>query len=237
MFVTEKFQQFHTELMRLQERLREGNFAYDADQPADARNAVLSASAAWRRIVSVLERQEQEAIRQGGDLGLELYKRAQYAMAALADEVFLNLAGEELFERIHDLLHNRDAGQNELARIYLSVLALGFQGRYRGRADAHAELEVIRRRLYHFIYGRDPRVVRGREALVPQAYMGTIERPRVELPYLKPWIWAIALLTLLWIGGQHLIWMNAVKEISPLVERILDPAVGTQPVRTTEARR
>lgn len=253
MFVTEKFQQFHTELLRLQERLREGH-AFD-DTPADARGAALSASAAWRRILNVLERQEQEAIRHGGDLGLELYKRAQYAMAALADEVFLNLdwpgrdawrqnlveaklygshrAGEELFERIDDLLRDRDSGHNEIARVYLSVLALGFQGKYRGRADAESELEVIRRRLYRFIFGRDPKVVRGREAVAPQAYMGTIERPRVELPHLKPWIWAIVLIVVVFAATQHVIWIQLKSEVSPYVDRILDPyAAPAAPVTT-----
>jgi type VI secretion system protein ImpK len=254
MFVTEKFQQFHTELMRLQERLRDGSIAYDAEQPADARSAVLSASAAWRRIVAILERQEQEAVRHGGDLALQVYKRAQYAMAALADEIFLNLdwagreawrqnlveaklfgthrAGEELFERIDDLLRDRDAGQAEIARIYLSALALGFQGKYRGRPDVEHELEVIRRRLYRFIFNSDPRVVRGREAVVPQAYMSTIERPRVELPHLKPWIWAMVLITIVWAAGQHLIWLHAAKDVVPLVDRILDPQSARGPIPT-----
>jgi type VI secretion system protein ImpK len=251
MFVTEKFQQFHAELCRLQERLREGNAAFDFDAPADTRGAGLSASAAWRRILNILERQEQDAVRQGGDLGLEIYKRAQYAMAALADEIFLNLdwpgrdawrqnlveaklfdthrAGEELFERIDDLLRDRDSGQAEIARVYLSVLALGFQGKYRGRPDAEQEIEVIRRRLYRFIFGRDPRVVRGREAVVPQTYMGMVERPRVELPHLKPWIWAIVLVTLVWAVGQHLIWQHTVEHIDPLVERILEPGMSAEP--------
>ncbi len=251
MFVTEKFQQFHAELVKLQERLRDGNAAFDFDAPADVRGAGLSASAAWRRILSILERQEQDAVRQGGDLGLEIYKRAQYAMAALADEIFLNMdwpgrdawrqnlveaklfgthrAGEELFERIDALLRDRDTGQAEIARVYLSVLALGFQGKYRGRPDAEQEIEVIRRRLYRFVFGRDPRVVRGREAVAPQAYMGMIERPRVELPHLKPWIWAIVLVTLVWAVGQHLIWQHTVEHIDPLVERILEPSMSADP--------
>jgi type VI secretion system protein ImpK len=251
MFVTEKFQQFHAELCRLQERLRDGNAAFDFDAPADVRGAGLSASAAWRRILNILERQEQDAVRQGGDLGLEIYKRAQYAMAALGDEIFLNMdwpgrdawrqnlveaklfgthrAGEELFERIDDLLRDRDSSQVEIARVYLSVLALGFQGKYRGRPDAEQEVEVIRRRLYRFIFGRDPRVVRGREAVVPQTYMGMVERPRVELPHLKPWIWAIVLVTLVWAVGQHLIWQHTVEHIDPLVERILEPAMSAEP--------
>lgn len=253
MFVTEKFQQFHAELTRLLERLREGN-AFDTDA-TDTRSAGLSASAAWRRLLNVLERQEQDAVRQGGDLGLELYKRSQYAMAALADEIFLNLdwagrdawrqnlveaklfgthrAGEELFERIDDLLRDRDNGQSEIARVYLSVLALGFQGKFRGRADAEQEIEVIRRRLYRFIFGRDPRVVRGREAVAPQSYMGTIERPRVELPHLRPWIWAIVLVTLVWLAGQHLIWQHTVSQIEPLVNRILDPGTAPAPAAAT----
>jgi type VI secretion system protein ImpK len=176
-------------------------------------------------------------------------------MAALADEIFLHLdwagrdawrqnlveaklfgthrAGEELFERIDDLLRDSDSGRTEIARVYLSVLALGFQGKFRGRSDAEQEIEVIRRRLYRFIFGRDPRVVRGREAVAPQTYMGTIERPRVELPHLKPWIWAIVLVTLVWLTGQHLIWQHTVSQIAPLVDRILDPYSAPAPAAAT----
>lgn len=252
MFVTEKFQQFHAELVRLQERVRSGD-PYDADAAEPRSAAVLSSSATWRRILSILERQEGEAARQGGALAVEHYKRAQYAMAALADEIFLNLdwpgreawrqnlveaklfgthrAGEEMFDRIDELLRDRDSGtgNTEIARIFISVLALGFHGRYRGRPDAEQEIETIRRRLYRYIYGHDPRIVRGREAVAPQTYAPTLQRPRVELPHLKPWIWAIAMITVLWLAGSHLIWTRAVAEISPLVDRIL----GTAPATST----
>lgn len=260
MFVTEKFQQFHAELMRLQERLRGGDM-FDADAAEPRGAAVLSTSATWRRVISTLERHESEAMRQGGALAVEHYKRAQYAMAALADEIFLNLdwpgreawrqnlieaklfgthrAGEEMFERIDELLRDRDgtSGNAEIARVFISVLALGFQGRLRGRPDAEQEIETIRRRLYRFVYNHDPRVVRGREAVVPQTYAPTLNRPRVELPYLKPWIWAIVAITALWIGGSHLIWTRAVTEISPLVDRILGTTPAAAPAPVTEAKR
>ena len=260
MFVTEKFQQFHTELMRLQERLREGQFAFDAESASEGKGTTtgLMPGAAWRRVLTLLERQEAEAFRHGGDLALELYKRAQYAMAALADELFLNLdwhgrdawrqnliegklfgshrAGEQLFDRIDELLHDRESGQTEIARVYLSVLALGFQGKYRGRPEADAELEVIRRRLYRFIFGRDPRVVRGREALMPQAYAATLERPRVELPHLKPWLWAIAVIVIVWLAASHLAWIHTTGEIAPLVDEIVEGrAPGAPPAVTGTA--
>jgi type VI secretion system protein ImpK len=251
MFVTEKFQQFHAELVRLQERLRGGDL-FDADS-AEPRGAALSTSATWRRVLSILERQEAEAVRQGGVLAVEHYKRGQYAMAALADEIFLNLdwpgreawrqnlveaklfgthrAGETMFEKIDELLRDRDSGSGnaEIARVFLSVLALGFQGKFRGRPDGEQEVETIRRRLYRFVYGHDPRIVRGREVLVPQTYAPTLQRPRVELPYLKPWIWALAAITVLWLVGSHLIWTRAVTQISPLVDKIL----GTTPAATS----
>lgn len=47
-----------------------------------------------RCLMTVLERQENAAERIGGEHSFKLYKLAQYVMAALADEVFLNLDWE-----------------------------------------------------------------------------------------------------------------------------------------------
>ena len=55
-------------------------------------DAALEAVLAVRqRLMNVLERQENAAEKIGGEHSLQLYKLAQYVMAALADEVLLNL--------------------------------------------------------------------------------------------------------------------------------------------------
>jgi type VI secretion system protein ImpK len=237
MFLIDRFQQFHGEMLRLTKQVEDGNWVFDP-ATAGTPEAVAEAapSAVWRRLLSLLERQELEASREGGDFAVELFRRAKYAMAALADEVFLNLpwagreawrehllenrlfgthrAGEEMFERIEVLLRDRDSAYGELARLYLIVLALGFQGKYRGSPEAERELEDYRRRLFQFIFSRDPRTVRGEEQVVPQAYAATLDEAHPsELPHLKPWLWAIAMVVLLWIAAGHLIWSDATAKL------------------------
>lgn len=245
MFLLDRFQEFYREVLRLKQSVGHGNWVFDGQpgQPGGPPED-LSPTAVWRTLLALLERQALEASRSGGDFALEVYRRAQYAMAALADEVFLHLdwpgreawrknllesrlfgshrAGEELFERMEELLRDRDNVYGELARVYLTVLALGFQGKYRGHPEAERELESYRRRLFRFIFGRDPRAVRGDERLMPEAYAATLdEGTGTTLPHLRPWVWALILLVALWLGGGHLIWRSTVSDLQPLVTEVL----------------
>lgn len=245
MFLIEKFQQFHAEVVRLKARVTAGAWVFQADETTGIGESAAreSPTAVWRRLSSLLERQALEAGSHGGDFALELYRRAQYAMVALADEIFLHTdwagrdswrdhlletkffgshrAGEELFERIEELLHDRETLFAELGRIYLMVLGLGFQGKYRGRPDAEEIIAVYRRRLFRFVFNHDPLAVHGNQYVVPQAYAATLdEAVTSELPYLKPWFWAIAASLLLWIGGSYAIWSYATSDLAPIVSRI-----------------
>ena len=102
------------------------------------------------------------------------------------------------------------------------VLALGFQGKYRGHPEAAREIEAYRRRLFHFVFGRDPRAVRGEERLVPQAYAATLDRgDGATLPHLRPWIWAFVVLLVLWIAGAHALWRREIADLEPVVTEIL----------------
>jgi type VI secretion system protein ImpK len=252
MFLLDRFQDFYREVLRLKQSVGHGTWVFDSKGGAAED---LSPTAVWRTLLSLLERQALDASRSGGDFALEVYRRAQYSMAALADEVFLHLdwsgreawrshllesrlfgshrAGEELFERVEELLHDRDNVYGELARVYLTVLALGFQGKYRGHPEAERELESYRRRLFRFIFGRDPQAVRGEERLIPEAYASTLdEGSGSTLPYLKPWIWAMLLIVALWVGGSHLLWQSALSGLRPLVTEILSrgaPAPAAAP--------
>lgn len=249
MFLIEKFHQFHDELQRLTRQVEQGNWVFDGATPGNVDTAPDAApSAVWRRLLALLERQSLEAGREGGDFAVQIYRGAQYAMAALADEVFLHLnwvgreawrehllefrlfgshrAGEEVFERIEVLLRDRDAAYQELARVYLIILALGFQGKFRGRIDGDAEIESYRRRLFRFVFGRDPRAVRGVEQVAPQAYASTLDESRpAKLPYVRPWLWVIAAVLVLWIVSAHVIWDNATAKLESAVEV---PAGGLQ---------
>src|SRR5262245_45366266 len=99
MFLIDKFQQFHAEVIRLKARVTAGAWVFEGEQTAGLGESAAkeSPTAVWRRLVSLLERQSLDAAQQGGDFAVEIYRRAQYAMAALADEIFLHVdwAGRE----------------------------------------------------------------------------------------------------------------------------------------------
>jgi type VI secretion system protein ImpK len=253
MFLVDKFQQFYVELLRLRDRVTEGTWVVidgEVKPKGDEASVETSPSAVWHKLHTLLRRQAAEAQREGGDVGHEVYRNAQYAMAALADEVFLHLewagrdawrehlletklfgshrAGEELFERIEKMLVDREGMYQELARIYLTTLALGFEGKYRGNPEAPQEIEAYRRRLHRFIFNRDPLAIKGNEEIVPQAYSQTLDEARpTALPYLRPWVIAIVLIFVVWIGAGHLIWINAVQEIRPYLDALLQQDVVT----------
>jgi type VI secretion system protein ImpK len=132
-------------------------------------------------------------------------------------------AGDLLFQRIEEVLSDRELASVELSRVYLIVLALGFQGKYRDALDADHILETYRQRLFRFIYKRDPLATRGAELVVPQAYAATAtdnERSK-QLPYLRPWILAIALLFAVWIGSTYAVWRYETSELNPLIDELI----------------
>lgn len=242
MSLTDRLYEFYSEVLRLRARVSEGTFAFAADEAAVAE----SPRTVLRKLTGILERQALDAGRQGGDIGLRIYRQAQFAMAALADEIFLNFdwpgramwreelleaklfgsqhAGELLFERIEEVLHDRDIGGNELARVYLIVLALGFQGKFRDALDADHILETYRQRLFRFIYKRDPLTTRGggEELVIPQAYAATASDSErsTQLPYLRPWIFALVVLVAVWLGSTYALWRYETAELRPLINEL-----------------
>ena len=119
----------------------------------------------WRRLLTLLESQAERASRSGGAFGFEVYREAQYVMAALADEFFLNenwpgrqnwplletrlfhtaAAGEVVFRKLDLLLLHRDPVYLDLAAIYFFALSLGFQGKFRG-SSRHKDLHPTERK-------------------------------------------------------------------------------------------
>jgi type VI secretion system protein ImpK len=213
-------------------------------EPAGPTEPELSPTAVWQTLLTLLERQALAARRAGGDFATAVYAQAQYVMAALADETFIHLewtgreawkshlleaklfgshrAGEVLFQRLDELLTSRDPVYVELARIYLLALGLGFEGKYRDRETGPADLAIYRRKLYHFIFSREPTLPVGEERLLPQAYAATLEEGAGgRLPYLRPWVLAFALVVTLWVAATHPLWRQLIGQLEVILARIL----------------
>lgn len=192
-----------------------------------------------QRLLFCLERQARRAQTEGA----EFYHEAQYIMAALADEVFIQLdwegkqawmssllesrlfhshaAGQLFFKRLDHLLQERDPALRDLAAVYLMALSLGFRGKYRG-CDDQGQLARYRQQLFLFIFQRapDPDQL---GPLLPDAYFSTLQGKRKrKLPYVRIWLLLLGLAVAVWLGAAHLIWQDLVTPLNERNGRIAD---------------
>lgn len=108
-------------------------------------------------------------------------KEIIYAMAAIADEVFLNMewsgkkfwelnmieskffgtqiAGDEIYNRIDAILSDNDPLSTEKAEIYIKMLSLGFKGKFRGSNDETIAINTYRNRIFDFVLQNDKTMV------------------------------------------------------------------------------
>jgi type VI secretion system protein ImpK len=228
MFLMEKLHEFFSEVLSVRRRMEMGE---------------LTARAAREQLQHTLGRQRTEAERNGGHYAVERYTRAKYAFVALADEMFLRgatreewvrelleaaefrsqRAGEKIFTDIDALQSERGADTDELARVYLAVLGLGFEGQFRGQGREAADaLREYREKLHRIIFGRDPEPLREEEKIVPAAYRELLDAgARAELPYLRPWILTIVAIFVVFFIASHLLWRNATKPLHEDIDEIL----------------
>ncbi len=188
-----------------------------------------------QRLRAVLREQGRELGRAMGPEGARRLEEGQYVMAALADEVFLNLdwegreawaeelmeaqlfdtqlAGETVFDRAEELLREPDEADWDLAYIYLSAISLGFLGRYRG-APNHVELRGLRRRLLNFVTRGRTTLADDIDPLFPQAGAHTLDASEsFRLPPVRRWGWIVAFLVLGYVAVSHLVWLDASREL------------------------
>ena len=254
-FLVNQFRDFYREVIRWKERAVRDPQAFRPPEASPAGSEVVAATI-WQSLLELLERQAIAVRRSGGEFAAEVFKEAQYAMAALADEVFIHLdwrgradwqanlleqrlfgthrAGDVIFERIERILRARDPLDADLAKIYLMVLALGFLGRYRRSADGQARVDTYRRQLYAFITNEDPDAPRDAKPLFPEAYSSTLEVGEGRrLAPASRWFLGLALILLLWVVVSHQLWTGLITEMEPIVQRILvDDGTGGRPPST-----
>lgn len=207
------------------------------------------------RLITLLERQQMDAEQRGGRQHAELYREVKYLMVALTDEIFLHLfdwegrdvwraqllevkvfnsqvAGQRIFENLEALLSNRDPTTLELARLYLIILFLGFQGKYRGTQDAQQlnDYHHYRRRLFFFITQRSPDGLHDhlhydeKKRIFPDAYR-VLELPYEKRKWLPSMFWwrvvfsmvaGIVLLVSIWV------WYQATHSLESKAQQIWD---------------
>jgi type VI secretion system protein ImpK len=217
-----QFRVFYDEVSKAQLRASEMR-EVDAD---------LAAQSVSKHLENLIELQTLESKREGTRFELESIADARYLKAALADELLLNMqwvgrdrwtehlleaslfrtsvAGERVFERIEELLSSREPSLRTLAALYLSALALGFQGKYRGLED-RSRLESYRQELYQFAYQRRADWSGRDRVLSERAYASTLSHiePR-NMPTMSRWsvMFLIAVVGVLAVSEILWLWQS-----------------------------
>ncbi|MBL8511020.1 MAG: DotU family type IV/VI secretion system protein [Betaproteobacteria bacterium] len=192
------------------------------------------------RLATLLRQQEHEVANSRSEAEIQAYRRAQYLMAALADEIFildLEWIGRsvwlgELIE--YKLFHTRNAGRHffemaaellqakvrsplhvDMGAVFLLALQLGFQGMYRG-SHGQMPLADLRRHLYRFIqtgqksWDDAPVFYEAYDQLA----VGVVEQ---RLAPLRPWYMAILFGALAYLGLSSMLWFYLVY---PLMQQL-----------------
>jgi type VI secretion system protein ImpK len=195
-------------------------------------NPDAAAQAVSKDLEQLIELQTLESKREGSRFELQSIADARYLKAALADEILLNtewigrdrwtehlleaslfrtsVAGDRIFEKIEELLSNREPSLRPIASLYLFALALGFQGKFRGTAPAE-RFAGYRAELFQFVYQRQPDLSGRDRVLSERAYASTLSHlsPR-KMPTLSRWsvIFLIGVLGLLAVSEIAWLWQS-----------------------------
>ena len=242
-FLVIAFRQFYADVLRRKHEVQASPREHAGE--GSAQDAALRAVRVRDLLLGKLRRQEAEAGRRGGDWGAESYRDAQYAMATLADEVFLGLdwegrqywgdhlleaslfgtyvGGERLFTMIDELLARPDPLRRPLGAVYLMVLSLRFQGRFRDRLDAGERIESYRRRLFAFVYPDARSALRSDRPVFANAYRHTARDAAPDrLPPTRRWVAGLVAAVLVYLVISHGFWWTAASEVKKSSEAVAE---------------
>ncbi|MDR1561122.1 MAG: DotU family type IV/VI secretion system protein [Holosporaceae bacterium] len=166
-----------------------------------------------------------------------------YAMAAICDEVFLNMdwegkqyweenilenryfgtqiAGDKIFEIINELLTERETLSTKKAEIYLKILSLGFKGKYRGMENEQIQIGVYRKRLFEFIEKNDKSMFLIGHRLFQKEYTHTLPTiHRKLLPDASIINYISAFFVFMFFVISSVVWIFETRDIRQLLNEI-----------------
>lgn len=195
------------------------------------------------QLIAALEQQSLDFAGRGGNYGTRIFSRIIYVMAAFADDVMLSFpwpgrdnwvrnplearlfgsktAGETIFHDIDDHLRAYQYGRSDIAKAYLMVLALGFEGRYRER-DAAPILSDYRRRLFLIAYDREPSIDTAGEVVQGEVYRHTQQGGMPQrMPYVRPWVVGSIVVLVVYVLLTQIIWEFETSDLGPKIQSVL----------------
>lgn len=245
-FIVECFEEFYREVLKHRAFVRTKPWQKTAGKEEASPHA--TAEYVLSRLQTFLEEQAVKARYGGNSFVDNYYAEAQFIMVSLADEVFLNLewpgkrywefnlleqrmynthsAGQVFFEKLDELLKNKDPVRADLGILYLNALGLGFQGKYRHFNDSNM-LSTYRKKLFVFINRREPYLFQKKIHLFPDAYAHTLEGGRGnELPTLRNWYLVFGGIGLTYLFVSYIVWYAATSDVTRIVNTIIKQSAG-----------
>ena len=245
-FLLTSFEEFFSDVLRVKRAVIYDPWGISAKSTGESDRNELRRAAAHsvrQRLQTLLEKLALESSKRRGEYGVSAFREAQYIMAALADEIFLHLewegraawganlletklfgthvAGERIFQRIEQLINERDAAHREIQVVYLLALSLGFEGKYRGGSGE--ELGRLKSGLYELVFPRQPSITRGERQLFPQPYMHTLDRSTpIKLPTVGRWAAGLAAVFAVYLVIAHFAFVGATRELRQVTSSIAE---------------
>jgi type VI secretion system protein ImpK len=242
-WVIRLFRDFAHEVEALRHFARTGQppAGTDPDQVADGNRLPFMV----RRLTELLARLEHAAGQRGGGMvEAERFQECRYALVALADDLMLSIdwpgrtawlreplemrlfgsqkAGQEIFERIDQLLARDVGADRELAVVYLLTLSLGFRGPLQN-ATGGKRIAQLKGQLFSHYFHRSPEAGRlTGQRLIPASYRHIlVDSAPGQLPYLRPWLFTAAAVVLVWLAAAQLAWVGTAGPLEQMAATLL----------------
>lgn len=244
-FLVKQFREFYAEVVSLKAQIKSGRWeeGHTGANGREDEGGESKSHPVWVRVIEKIQELAGKAGHNGSPCTAESYHEAQYVMAAMADETFLHLdwtgkdwwrshlvettffqshvAGERIFQRIAHFLENREAVCVELATLYLLMLSLGFQGKFRGGQDQEL-IERYRKELFRLVFHRYPKFLEGTTPMFAEAYAHTVEHGTMKnLPDPQKWVLGLCACVAAYVIVAHVMWRHLTGDLSDVVNAIL----------------
>ena len=220
-----------------------GNFClkvFDAKKSAEDNKLNVDYKALHKSICSILKVSLQEERNSSSEVdACEII----YVMAAVADEVFLNIewsgkeyweenmleqqhfgtqiAGEKIFNKINDLIAEKESLSTEKAEAYLKALSLGFKGKYRGYDNEQSEIDLYREKLFDFIQRNDNSIFLIGNRLFQKEYTYTIPTiHRKLLPDAAIINYVCAFFVFMFLAISSVVWLFETRDLQLMLADI-----------------
>ena len=161
-------------------------------------------------------------------IGFKWFGKDHWTQNLLEHDLFkTHQSGDKFYEKLDALLVSYDATQGEIAKIYLTMLSLGFQGKYRGSENIE-KIEEYRSKLCHLL-GISTDISSAKKEILLKEHVSSVIKQKNILGYrYRSFFSFLAVFVLLYLALSGLYWENRVSTLNNYAQstRALDQLKG-----------